>query len=116
MIAHLDNELRFDIKLFSEVNQMTVSVLDPTNNDEIRVDQKMAKRLDSLDKKTIGVIDNGKLNSDVVLNAVSGSIKEKFGLEEIIYFRKPSSSHPIPEKDARELAEKCHGMISGIGD
>lgn len=76
----------------------------------------MASRLSTLNNKTLGIIDNGKFNSDVVLQTLRDKLQEMYNLKEVVYFRKSSASHPISDHQAKELANQCDVIISGIGD
>lgn len=93
----------------------TIKVLDPTNG-IVATESSRAERLATLNGATLGIIDNGKANSDVVMQAIGQRLKDMFHLKDVIYFRKPSSSHPIPDEEAKVLAKQCDGMITGTGD
>lgn len=77
---------------------------------------KMAARDRSLENSTIGLIDNGKRNSDYILNTIGNHLKATHGAKDVIYFKKKSFSHPIPDIDAQRLSEQCDFIISGVGD
>ena len=94
---------------------MTITVLDPTN-EPIKASFEMAPRPDTLKGLTLGLIDNGKKNSDYLVKKMGDRLKELYGLEGEIHVRKPSPSHAIPEDAARELAEKTELALAGIGD
>lgn len=93
----------------------TVQVLDPTN-ETISAKSSRAERLHTLEGATIGLIDNGKKNSDVVLKAIGHQLKETSKVKHVIYHRKPTSSHPIAKEEAEALAKQCDGIITGTGD
>ncbi len=93
----------------------TIKVLDPTNG-IVSEKSAMAERLDTLEDATIGLIDNGKANSAVVLEAIGQRLKDTYKLKKVIYFLKRSSSHPIADDEAKALAQQCDGVITGTGD
>jgi len=94
---------------------MTITVLIPTDQ-PIRTAFEMAPRPVSLKGLTLGLIDNGKRNSDVVVTSVARRLTERHGIQAEIHVRKPSPSHGIAEDAARELAQKAQVVIAGIGD
>mgnify|MGYP006971707778 CR=1 FL=1 len=94
---------------------MTITVLDPTNK-PIETAFEMAPRPESLKGLTLGLIDNGKKNSDYLVKKIGDRLRELHGLEGGIHVRKPSPSHAIPEDAAKELAEKSNLVLAGIGD
>ena len=94
---------------------MTITVLAPTNQ-PVQTAFEMAPRPASLKGLTLGLIDNGKRNSDYVVKSVGRRLKEGYGLKGEIHVRKPSPSHAVPEDAARELAEKAQLIVAGIGD
>jgi len=94
---------------------MTITVLTPTNQ-PVQTAFEMAPRPASLKGLTLGLIDNGKRNSDYLVKSIGRRLKERFGLQTEIHVKKPSPSHAISEDAARELAEKAQLILAGIGD
>jgi hypothetical protein len=94
---------------------MSFVVYNPTSGPSAK-EVMMAKRPVTLEQGVLGIIDNGKTNSDTVLHQVAQHIQEKFNLKEVVYLRKYSFSHPIREAEAEKLAKQCDFVISGIGD
>jgi len=90
-------------------------VLDPTD-EPIKTSFTLAPRPEKLKGVTLGVIDNGKKNSDYLLKGILGRLQAKEGLAGHCYVRKPSASHGIPADQAKLLAEQCQVVIAGIGD
>jgi hypothetical protein len=76
----------------------------------------MAPRVENLQNGILGVIDNGKTNSDTVLNRIVGNLAERYALEDIVTIKKHSVSHAINDDAARMLAQKCNFVLAGIGD
>ncbi len=76
----------------------------------------MAPRIESLQNGVLGVIDNGKTNSDKVLSRIVTKLAERFSLKDVVTVKKPSVSHAIKDDSARMLAKKCSFVLAGIGD
>ena len=96
-------------------NIMTYTVLDPTN-EPIRTTFKPAPRPETLKGLTLGLIDNGKKNSDYLVKKIGHRLRELYGLSGDIHVRKPSPSHAIPQDMAEALAGKVDLVVAGIGD
>jgi len=94
---------------------MTLTVLDPTN-EPVKTAFEMAPRPVSLKGLTLGLIDNGKKNSDYLVKKIGGRLKQRFGLDGEVHIKKASPSHAVPEAAARELAGKTDLVLAGIGD
>ena len=76
----------------------------------------MAPRIENLQNGILGVIDNGKTNSDTVLNRIVTKLTERFSLIDVVTVKKHSVSHAIKDDKARMLAQKCNFVLAGIGD
>ena len=94
---------------------MSCIVLDPTNT-AVESTFKSAARPEILEGLTLGLIDNGKKNSDYVLKQIAMRLKTLYGIENEIWVKKPSPSHAISQAAADELAHKAHVVVAGIGD
>jgi hypothetical protein len=76
----------------------------------------MAPRIENLQNGVLGVIDNGKTNSDTVLNRIVAKLAGRFSLQDVVTVKKHSVSHAIKDDAARMLAQKCNFVLAGIGD
>ena len=76
----------------------------------------MAPRIENLQNGILGVIDNGKTNSDTVLNRIVSNLAKRYALKEIVTIKKHSVSHAIKDDAAQMLAQKCNFVLAGIGD
>ncbi len=94
---------------------MKYFVLDPTEG-PVKTGFELAARRESLDGLVAGVIDNGKRNSDTMLNKILEFLKKQYGLASVVYLKKQSASHGITEDQARDLAQKTQFVVAGIGD
>ena len=93
---------------------MSIRVLDPT------VDTAPAKagattRLPSLAGRTIGLLDNGKINVRPLLDHMEMILRSEYGVHKVIRLRKPDFSRPAPAPVIAAM-EGCDAVISAIGD
>ena len=65
---------------------------------------------------TIGLLDNGKPNSDKLLKKVAVMLETRFPSVQINYYRKPGAYRPSPNALLDRVAEECDVAIVGIGD
>ena len=93
---------------------MPITVLNPSSGTEA-LPLKMARRLESLEGALIGVLDNGKVNTDRIFQLVERSLREQYGVREVIWRRKHNFSQPAPGMLIAELSA-CDAIITGIGD
>ena len=94
---------------------MSFIVFNPTSGSSAK-EMFLAKRLDSLDERVLGVIDNGKLNSDTVLKRIAERLGERYHIKDTVWVKKHSFSHGIRDDEAKRLAEQCDFVIAGVGD
>lgn len=66
--------------------------------------------------KTIGLVDNGKANSDRLLQKVALRVKTVYPDVIIKTYHKPAASRPAPVAMLDQLADECDVAIVGIGD
>lgn len=76
----------------------------------------LAPRITKLQNGVLGVIDNGKTNSDTVLNRIISGLSERYLFKKVITVKKHSVSHAIKDDAAQMLAQKCDFVLAGIGD
>ena len=75
-----------------------------------------APRLEDLNDKRVGVIDDSKVNAKEYLEQLTGLLDERFGITSIKYHAKPSASKPADPAVISEMAKECDYVIVGIGD
>jgi len=92
-----------------------LDLLDPTADVET-TNYPLAKRVDSLDGKVFGLLDNGKSNFNNLLSDFEEIIKEKFPSSTVIRRRKPTVAAAVPPDTMKELLEKCDVIVTGLGD
>jgi hypothetical protein len=88
-----------------------ISVYVPTGDPEAAGSQ-LAKRLESVRGKRIGILDNCKEFADVVLRGVALVLERDHGAK-VRFWRK--SYLGIPSPFAAEMAKECDAVINGVG-
>ncbi len=94
---------------------MSLIVYNPTSG-PATAKTVMAQRVDTLQNGVLGVIDNGKPNSDTVLKRIVKGIQSRYPLNEVISIKKGSVSHAVEDGTAQKLAGECDFVVAGIGD
>jgi len=92
-----------------------IVLLDPTVHAAPETVQ-MALRLQDLDGKRVGLLDNGKLKSDVFLAYVARILQQEYRLAGVIQRRKASPYFPCQPELLEEFSAQCDLVITGIGD
>ena len=94
---------------------MSLVVYNPTSGPGINKTE-LSPRVKNLQGGVLGVIDNGKTNSDTVLNRIVSDLSQRYSLKDVISVKKHSVSHAINDDVAQMLAQKCDFVLAGIGD
>ena len=74
-----------------------------------------ARRLESLDGKVVGFIDNAKPNFNHLVDDLGELLVKYHGVERIIKHRKPGQV-PVAETALAQMAQACDLVITGSGD
>lgn len=94
---------------------MSFVVYNPTSGPATRK-AALAERGASLEGAVLGVIDNGKQNSDAVLSRIADRLAERYGLEDVVSVRKRSFSQRIEDNHSENLTDRCAFVLAGVGD
>jgi len=81
-----------------------------------RVRVNTAQRPESLQGKVIGLLDNGKINSDRVLSRLGDLLKREANVKDLILLSKTDATRPAPPKVIDDLAGRCDAVVVGVGD
>ena len=92
---------------------MTRTVLDPTGELEPAV-RELPPRPQTLDGKTVGLLDITKARGDVFLDQLANSLSGR-GLQ-VLRFAKPTFTKPAPIDLRHEIAQKCDVVIEALAD
>jgi hypothetical protein len=76
----------------------------------------LAPRPPTLSGLTLGLLINGKRNSDHLLHDIAGLIGERYRLKAVVALTKPSHGRIAPKPMLDELSEKCDVVLTAIGD
>lgn len=93
---------------------MSIRVLDPTFAEMVATSQTTA-RLTSLQGRVIGLLDNGKIRVHELLNFMETILRREHGVAEVVRFKKPDASRPLPSEVLAEM-QACDAVISAVGD
>jgi len=93
---------------------MPITVLNPTSHSQTEP-LRLALPIASLEGRLVGVLDNGKVNSDRLFRYAEAILREQHGVRELLWRRKQNFSQPEPATMLAELSA-CDAIITGIGD
>ena len=88
-------------------------LLDPTDERQPATRQRQP-RLDSLNGRTIGLLDISKARGDVFLDHLQQRLTERGAKVE--RFRKPTFSRPAPLELCQDLAQRCDAVVEALAD
>jgi hypothetical protein len=90
-----------------------VNPFDESQRDPLRV----AARLESLEGKTIGLLDISKPGGNFFLDHLATLLQERFGVAQIVREMKPTFTKPAPDEVIdRLLGAQCHAVIEALAD
>ena len=92
-----------------------MEILDPTIS-PIRESIFYAPRPKNLNGLKVGLIENTKHNSDVLLLRIAERLKELFSMEMVLINRKKSAGDHVTDTVIMDLKGKADFVIAGIGD
>ncbi|HVA07022.1 MAG TPA: hypothetical protein VNG12_09815 [Acidimicrobiales bacterium] len=98
-----------------DVHTNTLTILSPSNDMEPnRAD--LAPRRASLSGLRLGILDNGKPNSDRLLELLGSNLVGAFGVDVATVLRKPAIGRLAPPAIVDELIEASDVVVTGVGD
>ncbi|HXF68123.1 MAG TPA: hypothetical protein VNK67_15680 [Burkholderiales bacterium] len=75
--------------------------------------KRLAPRLKTVRGARIGILDNCKEFSDLVLAGVAEVLEREHGVGEVTFWRKDYLGRPAPF--VREMAAACDAVVNGVG-
>ncbi len=97
----------------AQLQKFTITVYEPIAAEGITQD-RLAPRMETLDGKLIGLLDNTKDLVDVLLDEVRVLLAKDFPTARFKYFRKDSVSGAPP--GLMEQVAACNAVITAVGD
>ena len=88
-------------------------VLDPTLEVEAQRVERVARPAHI---RVLGLLDNGKRNSDKLLQEIGAMVKADHPDVTINYYRKASAYRPAPSDLLDQVVTECDAVLVGIGD
>ena len=79
-----------------------------------RQDNPISPRLDSLGHKVLGLVDNGKVNADLFLDAIEKRLRETYPIARVIRIRK--SRVGTSADFSGEFFRDCDFAVNAFGD
>ncbi len=95
------------------IRREPVSLVNPIGFAEVQRTE-VAKRLDMLQGKTIGLLDNAKTHGEVVLEEIKQYLESK-GAICSIFVLKPNRSNPLPRELIERLA-RADAVVGAVAD
>jgi hypothetical protein len=94
---------------------MTIKILDPTVA-PTRAEASVAKRVTGLDGKVLGLLHNGKVNGDHLLQLVREELGARYDLRDVVVMAKRGASVVADDAMLEALASRCDVVMTAIGD
>jgi hypothetical protein len=75
-----------------------------------------APRLASFDGVTLGLLANGKANSDAILAAIAADLARRHHIADVVRATKPHPSLPVSDEVLAMFAQQVQVVLTAIGD
>ncbi len=90
-------------------------IVDPTVT-STEQNNARAPAINALNGKTIGLLSNRKLNSDLLLKETARCLVERHGGKVLPMSHKLNPSAPAPSDTLTDLSHQCDYLLTAIGD
>lgn len=95
---------------------MPTVLINPLNETQCKP-RRAAPRLDTLEGKTIGLLDISKPGGNYFLDHVERLLKEQFGVANVVRTMKPTFTKPAPAAVIEQLVNaRCDAVIEALAD
>jgi hypothetical protein len=76
-------------------------------------EKKIAKRISKLEGQVLGILDNGKEFSGVIVKRIGEILQNKFKLKKVVIFEKgfPAKAAPF----IKQIVKECDIVVNGVG-
>ncbi len=91
----------------------TRTLLDPTGELSAAIRERVA-RLETLDGKTVGLLDIAKPRGDLFLDTLEARLRERGA--DVKRFKKPTFTKPAPVDLRQEIAVQCDAVVEALAD
>jgi hypothetical protein len=71
--------------------------------------------LETLEGKTVGIIDNGQANSTTMFQELAQLLGDKFHIKEVMFKTKPTHMQGAPKPIMEEILSRCDAVVTGLG-
>ncbi len=88
-------------------------LLDPTS-ERSPVARERVARLETLEGKTVGLLDISKPRGDVFLDTIEARLSDRGAA--VLRFTKPTFTKPAPVDLRQEIATRCDGVVEALAD
>ena len=92
---------------------MSQVLLDPTNESTPAVREPLA-RLDTLQGRTVGLLNISKARGDIFLTRLEERLREHGA--DVVQYAKPTFAKPAPVDLRQEIATRCDAVIEALAD
>lgn len=92
-----------------------MQLYDPTASGAQRTLHR-APPLSSLEGKTIGILENGKLNAPEMLKEIAALFEQRHACTVRMIYHKANASAPAPKETLEAAAREVDFLITGLGD
>ena len=93
----------------------TITIVDPAAEDSA-AEEKLARRMDTLAGKHVGLIDNSKHMAAEMMLEVEQLLQQRYGVKQVTRYRKANPSIPTPPEVLANLAAACDAVVHGVAD
>ena len=90
----------------------SLSLVDPTGADPGKTSLNLSQRPVDLKGKRLGLLDNSKANSDVILNTIAEVLNQQYEFADIFYVQKHSACLPPVPEILADLHRNCDIVIA----
>ena len=94
----------------------SIQLVDPTGADPGIIPLDLSPRPTDLRGKRLGLLDNSKANSDVILHAIARILNEQYEFADVFSAQKHSASLPPVPQIVADLHRNADIVIAGVGD